>query len=238
MEPTHEELATMVRSAVSSGIKDALQDRDALDEFWGSAFQQLQVKATKQTGKFVLGSLRTLVSKALTFLVQGLGGQLTLGLQPHVAHLAEALIPRCLRRARAVGEELGIVEGAARNSPVDLQHQARRVFLIGRRGRDLQRLADPLTVEHEAHPDGLVSQFDAGAGSAGSANIVTTISNNGTVNGQSNTSTGVLGSAVGLWSTGGSIDTSSDRTIVITVQKGVGADVVNMQSCIIELLPS
>lgn len=29
-EPTHEELAAMVRSAVSSGIKDALHDREEL----------------------------------------------------------------------------------------------------------------------------------------------------------------------------------------------------------------
>jgi hypothetical protein len=71
-EPTHEELATMVRTAVSRGIKDALQDRAALDQFWNSAFAQLQGRATKETGRFVLSGLRGLVSKTLMFLVLGM----------------------------------------------------------------------------------------------------------------------------------------------------------------------
>lgn len=71
-EPTHEELARMVRSAVSSGIKDALHDRAALDQFWNSAFAQLQGRATKETGRFVLSGLRGIVSKTLMFLILGM----------------------------------------------------------------------------------------------------------------------------------------------------------------------
>lgn len=71
-EPTHEELAAIVRSAVSSGIKDALQDREALDAFWTSAFAQLQEKAARNTGKFVFGGLRSIATKAITFLVFGM----------------------------------------------------------------------------------------------------------------------------------------------------------------------
>lgn len=71
-EPTHEELTRMVRSAVSSGIKDALHDRAALDQFWNSAFAQLQGRATKETGRFVLSGLRGIASKVLMFLVFGM----------------------------------------------------------------------------------------------------------------------------------------------------------------------
>lgn len=71
-EPTHEALTHMVRGAVSSGIKDALHDRAALDQFWNSAFAQLQSRATKETGRFVLGGLRGIASKVLMFLVLGM----------------------------------------------------------------------------------------------------------------------------------------------------------------------
>lgn len=58
--------------AVRSGIRDALTDREVLGLFWAAAFDQMQQRATKETGKFVLGGLRTMAARGFWFLLLGL----------------------------------------------------------------------------------------------------------------------------------------------------------------------
>lgn len=62
----------VVREAVAEGIRDVLKDKEAIDTFWRGALDHLQQTATKNTGKFVLGSARALVARGTTFLLLGM----------------------------------------------------------------------------------------------------------------------------------------------------------------------
>ncbi len=64
--------AQVVRTAVAEGIRDVLKDPEALDAFWGSAYDRLQDTATKHTGRLVIGGVRAAVVKGSMFMLLGL----------------------------------------------------------------------------------------------------------------------------------------------------------------------
>lgn len=79
MTERQQEIAAAVQAAVAAGIKEVLDDEEAVGKFWGAAFAQLQQRAAESTGQWVLGGLRALASKISMFvglaaLVYALGG--------------------------------------------------------------------------------------------------------------------------------------------------------------------
>lgn len=67
-----ERTALVVRTAVAEGIRDVLKDKGAVDLFWSAAYEQLHQSAAKNTGRFVLGSLRALMVRGGTLLLLGM----------------------------------------------------------------------------------------------------------------------------------------------------------------------
>lgn len=60
-----------MQHAVRAGLRDALTDKEVLALFWGSAFEAMQSRATRETGRFVLGGIRGVASKAFWLLILG-----------------------------------------------------------------------------------------------------------------------------------------------------------------------
>lgn len=60
-----------MQESVRAGVREALTDREALAMFWTCAFDAMQSRATRETGRFVLGGIRGLVSRGFWFLVLG-----------------------------------------------------------------------------------------------------------------------------------------------------------------------
>jgi len=71
VDPTHDldSQRAMVRDAVADGIRAAVSD----PALWGEALSAMQAHAQQQAGGWLFGWLRMLASKALLFVVVGLG---------------------------------------------------------------------------------------------------------------------------------------------------------------------
>lgn len=67
-----ERTKTVVREAVAEGIRDVLKDKELIGMFWSGAVEHLQQTATKNTGKFVLGSVKAVIARGSTFLLLGM----------------------------------------------------------------------------------------------------------------------------------------------------------------------
>lgn len=63
-------MAAAVSEAVRSGIEGAITEETAA-KFWGAGLGMVQKHAAEHTGRFVLGGLKGLASKALWFLLLG-----------------------------------------------------------------------------------------------------------------------------------------------------------------------
>ncbi len=66
---SEDQLRSVVRSAVSEGIRDAWADPG----FWDAAIKAFQARAQVEAGGWLLGSLKTVVSRAAWLVVVGLG---------------------------------------------------------------------------------------------------------------------------------------------------------------------
>lgn len=66
-----QQIRDAMRDAVRSGFREAMSDRETLALFWETAFDQMQQRATKETGRFVLGGLRGLASRGFWFVIIG-----------------------------------------------------------------------------------------------------------------------------------------------------------------------
>lgn len=64
-------ISEAMQHAVRAGLRDALTDREVLALFWGSAFEAMQSRATRETGRFVLGGIRGAASKAFWLFILG-----------------------------------------------------------------------------------------------------------------------------------------------------------------------
>lgn len=62
----------VVREAVADGMREVLTDDEVLNKFLTALVKQLQSAATKNTGKFVLGSVRAVIARGSTFLLLGM----------------------------------------------------------------------------------------------------------------------------------------------------------------------
>lgn len=62
----------IVREAVAEGMREVLTDDEVLNKFLTALVKQLQSAATKNTGKFVLGSVRAVIARGSTFLLLGM----------------------------------------------------------------------------------------------------------------------------------------------------------------------
>ena len=60
-----------MQSAVRTGIREALTDKEVLALFWDSAFETMQSRATKETGRFVISGIRGAASKAFWLFILG-----------------------------------------------------------------------------------------------------------------------------------------------------------------------
>ena len=61
-----------MHDAVRHGFREAMTDKETLALFWSAAFDQMQSRATRETGRFVLGGLRSMASRGFWFLLLGL----------------------------------------------------------------------------------------------------------------------------------------------------------------------
>ena len=60
-----------MQSAVRTGIREALTDKEVLALFWASAFEAAQARATRGTGQFVLSGIRGAASKVFWLAILG-----------------------------------------------------------------------------------------------------------------------------------------------------------------------
>lgn len=60
-----------MHEAVRHGFREAMSDRETLALFWSTAFDTMQSRATKETGRFVLSGIKGLASRGFWFLVVG-----------------------------------------------------------------------------------------------------------------------------------------------------------------------
>lgn len=72
-------LAEAVSTAITTSVREVLQDEDVMRVFWEAAFVQLQHRATVGAGGWLLGSFSAVLSKlsmfgAIALLVYALGG--------------------------------------------------------------------------------------------------------------------------------------------------------------------
>lgn len=58
--------------AVRHGFREAMTDKETLALFWAAAFDAMQSRATRETGRFVLGGLRSMAARGFWFLLLGL----------------------------------------------------------------------------------------------------------------------------------------------------------------------
>jgi len=61
-----------VKQAVADGLREVLEDDDAMATFWAAAFRQLQAQAQQETGRILLGGLGAVLRKGLMFTALGL----------------------------------------------------------------------------------------------------------------------------------------------------------------------
>lgn len=86
------ELDNLMRRSVADGIREVVQDPEALEAFWSGAAVVLQRTAKERTGGFVLGALGGLASRLWLFALLG-GIVYAIGGWAALAKLWSALAP-------------------------------------------------------------------------------------------------------------------------------------------------
>lgn len=65
-------MSMAIRSAVTSGIRDAIQDKALLEIFWQKAFEKLQEDSTNYAKKFLWARIKDGLNKGVSFFIIGM----------------------------------------------------------------------------------------------------------------------------------------------------------------------